>query len=175
MFQLDEVFHWPRLMATVIFSCFWILLASTCTDAKTVALNILSLANPDIPPSDIADGQIRFTAVVVQTVVCLMLFFARRLCFVFNSTFALYKIILLLFIFIAGMVASRGPNSGFNDFNEEYPGYNGVDTLTAMIYIIFSYQGWENANYVSEIITEMLCKVLTVRRLQERSETASGR
>ena len=91
---------------------------------------------------------VRFTAVVVQSVVCLLLYFARRLCFVFNSTFALYKIILLLFIFIVGMANSRGPDSGFRNFNEEYPGYKGEDALNAMLAVIYSYEGWDGANYV---------------------------
>lgn len=111
-----------------------------------MAVNVLSLANPHAAP---LEGQIRFTAVVVESVVCLMLFFARRLCFVFNSTFAIYKIFLLLVIFIVGMANSHGKDSGWHDFNKDYPGYNGVNTLTAMISIIFSYQGWDNANYVS--------------------------
>lgn len=110
-----------------------------------MAVNVLSLAHVNNP----LEGQIRFTAVVVESVACLLLFFTRRLCFVFNSTFAIYKIFLLLVIFIAGMANSRGEDSGWNDFNKEYPGYSGVDTLTAMISIIFSYQGWDNANYVS--------------------------
>lgn len=147
--QLDELFHRPRLLATVIFSYFWILLASTCTSSKSVAVNLLALANPDTDASDLSDGQIRFTAIVVQTVSCLLLFFARRLVFVFNSTFAAFKIILLLFIFFTGMANSRGQNSGWNDFNEEFPGYRGFETLTAMTYILFCYQGWDNANYVS--------------------------
>jgi amino acid transporter len=164
-------------MATVIFSCFWILLADTISSSKTVAINILSLANPDMPTSDIPDGQIRFTAVVVQTVVCLLLFFARRLCFLFNTTFAFYKIILLLFIFIAGMKASGGRGYvGFKDFDKEYSGYNGVDALTAMIYIIFSYQGWDNANYVRNSPLRGFAEALTTedrrrdQRLQEDAQ-----
>ena len=149
-------------MATVIFSCFWILLAGTISSSKTVAQNLLSLANPDISISDIPDGQIRFTAVVVQTVVCLLLFFARRLCFLLNTTFAFYKVILLLFIFIASMKASgERENVGFEDFDKEYSGYNGVDALTAMIYIIFSYQGWDNANYVGNSRLRGCAEVLT--------------
>ena len=146
--QLDEVFPRPKLMATVIFSVFWIFFAGTVTSSKTVAQCILSVANPETPISQIPPGQLKFTAIVVQSVACLLMYFARRLCFVFNSTFALYKILLFLVIFVAGMVASRGPDSGFNDFNTKFPGFNGTDALTAMIYIILCYQGWENANYV---------------------------
>ena len=99
--------------------------------------------------SEISDGLVRYTAVVVQTVVCLLLYFVRRLCFVFNSTFALYKIILLIFIFVVGMINSRGPDSGFRDFNEKYAGYKSVDALNAMLAVLYSYEGWDGANYVS--------------------------
>jgi hypothetical protein len=134
-----------------------------------VAVNVLTLANSKTAP---LEGQIRFTAVVVETVVCLMLFFARRLCFVFNSTFAVYKIILLLVVFIAGMANSRGKDSGWNDFDKDYPGYNGVNTLSAMIAIIYSYQGWDNANYVSYPTAAELRIVLIFQRSPGRSETA---
>ena len=98
--------------------------------------------------SELSDGLVRYTAIVVQSVVCLLMYFARRLCFVFNSTFALYKIVLLLFIFIVGMVHSRGPSSGLQDFNEKHSGYRGKDALNAMLAVIYSYEGWDGANYV---------------------------
>ncbi|KAF2099470.1 hypothetical protein NA57DRAFT_55435 [Rhizodiscina lignyota] len=145
----DEVFHRPRMLATVIFSVWWILFATTEGNCKGIAQTILSLANgqSSFEPSL---GLLNFTAVVIQTVVCLILFFARRLVFAFNTIIALFKIILMVFIFVAGMVhASRGSNSGFKDFNKEYPGYSNSQALTAMVYIILCYQGWDNANYVT--------------------------
>jgi hypothetical protein len=57
----------------------------------------------------------------------------------------------MLAVFVIGIRASRGPNSGFNDFNKEYPGYTTKGALTALVYIFESYQGWDNANYVSRI------------------------
>lgn len=98
--------------------------------------------------SEISDGLVRYTAVVVQTVVCLLLYFARRLCFVFNSTFAFYKIMLLVIIFIVGMVNIKGQNSGLTDFNEKHPGYTSKDILNAMLSVIYSFEGWDGANYV---------------------------
>ena len=98
--------------------------------------------------SELSDGLVRYTAVVVQSVVCLLLYFARRLCFVFNSTFALYKIVLLLFIFITGMVNSRGPDSGLRDFSEKHSGYTSKNALNAILAVIYSYEGWDGANYV---------------------------
>jgi amino acid transporter len=141
------VFHTPKLLATLIFALWWILFASTVSSAKSVAQSILSLASHK-SAFEIEDGWIQFTSVVVQTVVCLMLYFAPRHCFALNSVSALYKIILMFVIFVAGIAASRGSDSGFNDFNVEYPGYNSKEVLTALVYVFQSFQGWDNANYV---------------------------
>ena len=124
--------------------------------------------------SDIPDGLVRFTAVVVQSVVCLLLYFARRLCFVFNSTFALYKIILLLFIFIVGMVNCRGPDSGLHNFDEKHSGYKGADALNAMLAIIYSYEGWDGANYVMSAFPSMQLTT-ELRRSLGRSRTTKRR
>ncbi|KAF2234857.1 hypothetical protein EV356DRAFT_532407 [Viridothelium virens] len=156
LIYLDEVFPRPKLLATVIFSVFWIFFGGTVTLSKTVAQSILSVANPGVPSTQLSLGQLKFTAVVVQTVVCLLLYFVRRLCFVFNSAFALYKIIFCLVIFVAGMIASRRSNSGFDDFDTQFSGYNGADSLTAMIYILLCYQGWDSANYIAGEIKD--CK-----------------
>ncbi|KAI9709140.1 MAG: hypothetical protein M1820_003587 [Bogoriella megaspora] len=148
LIYLDEVFPRPKLLATVVFSVYWIVFAGTVTLSNGIAQNILALANPQAPSTS-QPGLHKFTAIVIQTVSCLLLYFARRLVFVFNTAFAVYKIILLLVIFIAGVVASRGANFGLDDFDTEYPNYSGVNTLTAMIYIIISYEGWQNAIFVA--------------------------
>ena len=87
-----------------------------------------------------------------------MLYFAPRYTFTLNTLSALYKIVLMFVIFVAGIAASRGSNSGFNDFNVEYPGYNSKEVLTALVYVFQSFQGWDNANYVrSEYKTHGSC------------------
>ena len=163
-------------MATAIFSCFWILLTSTGSSSNSVAESLLSLAYPGVQSSDIQDGQIKLTSVAVQTVACLLIFLARRLCFVFNTTIAVFKVLLLVIIFISGMAFIRGKTSELDDFNLEYPGYNGADALTAMMYIIFCYQGWDNANYVRYFqVMPWLHAVGTDRkRSQERLKTTKG-
>jgi amino acid transporter len=145
--ELDETFHRPAMLAAIIFSWYWIVIC-TSSNCMTVSVYILALVYPDIPYSDLPHGWVRFVAAVVQTVACLLLYFARRLCFMFNSVFALFKIILLLVLFAAGMAACHEPGSGLNDWGSTPPGAGGMNTLSAMIYVIFSYQGWEHTNYV---------------------------
>lgn len=141
------------MLAAIIFSWFWIVIC-TSSNCMTTSVYILALVYPDIPYSDLPHGWVRFVAVVVQTVACLLLYFARRLCFMFNSVFALFKIILLLVLFAAGMAACHEPGSGLKDWGSTPPGAGGMNTLSAMIYVIFSYQGWEHTNYVGFAITE---------------------
>lgn len=135
------------MLATIIFSIWWILFATTEGLCKQLAHTILVLANGSAsykPPLGLAN----FTAVVIQTVVCLLLYFRRRVTFAFNTLFALYKIVYMIVLFAAGMNASRRPDSGWKDFGVTYPGYTSSQALGAMAWIILSYQGWENANYV---------------------------
>jgi amino acid transporter len=145
--ELDETFHKPAMLAATIFSWYWIVIC-TSLNCITVAVYLIALVYPDLPYSDLPDGWVRFVAAVVQTVVCLLLYFARRLCFMFNSVFALFKIILLLVLFAAGMAACQKPESGLKDWGSTSHGVGGLKTLSAMIYVIYSYQGWEHTNYV---------------------------
>ena len=68
-----------------------------------------------------------------------------------NSAFASFKIFLLFSVFIAGALARHKNGSGLPDFNTKHKGANGADSLAAFIYILYSYQGWENANYVDDL------------------------
>jgi hypothetical protein len=145
------VFHKPKLLATIVFSFWWILTETTENVAKAIAQSMLSLATGRSAMT-LDVRLINLTAIAVQTVVCLLLYFARRFTFTFNTTLAVYRIVLMIVLFVSGMMASRGPNSGLKDFNVDYPGYNGKDALSAMTYIILCYQAYENANYVSKSV-----------------------
>jgi hypothetical protein len=108
----------------------------------------LQIANGDAQVSDIDDRLLRFLAVVVQTTVCLLLYFLRKFCFVANNIFALFKIILLVVIAGAGFRAATWPASGTSDFSTKQPDADIIDQLSAMVYILYCYQGWEHTNYV---------------------------
>ena len=143
------MFHHPELLASVVFSFFWILLASNAGNSIACAQYALQLASPNTPSSEFDDRLLRFVAIVVITTVCLLLYFARRLCFILNNIFALFKVVLCLVLFGAGMYDIHKDDSGVKDFNERQPGSDPVSTIAAMVYILYSYQGWEHTNYVS--------------------------
>lgn len=123
---------------------------------------------PETPSSEFDDRLIRFLGIIVQTTVCLLLYFLRRFCFVANNFFAIFKVILSLVIFGAGIYAARQPHSGLDDFHEKQPGGNITSTLAAMVYILYSYQGWEHTNYVS--FPSIICDKPDWSRLRERSK-----
>jgi amino acid transporter len=132
-----------------MFAFYWIILVSNTGTCITFAQYTLQLANPNAPASDVDQRSLRFIAIIVITVATLLLYFVRRLCFFANNIFAVFKIILTLIIFGVGIRLSQRPNSGLVDFNEKQDGASVYGSLTAMIYILYSYQGWEHTTYVS--------------------------
>jgi len=62
-----------------------------------------------------------------------------------NKLFALYKIFLLIAFIVAGGIASLREGNGKDDWGSQ-PGNR--DYLGGLIYVMYSYRGWENANYV---------------------------
>jgi amino acid transporter len=147
--QLDEVFHLPELLATVLFSGFFICLGNTAGNAIAFAKHVLLAANPTADRTTELDGRlISFVAVSILTVICLLHHFSQHMGLFLNRAFALYKIALLFVVFVAGVAARNKKPSGKSGFDTVYAGGNKGDSLAALVYILYSYQGWENANYV---------------------------
>lgn len=78
-----------------------------------------------------------------------------------NKLFAIFKVCLIIAFSIAGFMASREGVSGLNDFRQKQEGYTGIDALSAMIYVIHSYQGWEYSNYVCYTLGQGTWDLLT--------------
>lgn len=98
--------------------------------------------------SDLDTRLVRFIAVAVLSVVCLLHYFSNRFGLFMNKLFAIFKTVLLLTVFIAGMKASTKDESGLADFGKTHGKRSAGDGLSAMVLIFYAYQGWENANYV---------------------------
>ena len=98
--------------------------------------------------SQLDDRLIRFIAIVVLSAVCLLHYFSNKFGLFLNKLFALFKTVLLFTVFVAGVKAARKEGSGFDDFTQSHGMRNPADGLAAMVLIFYSYQGWENANYV---------------------------
>lgn len=146
--KLDEVFRRPELLTTVLYSAFFVLLSNTVGNCLQFAKHVLLAADPSITNTEDLDRRlVTFIAIVVLTAVCLLHYFSRNSGLLLNILFALYKVFLIIVFIIRGSISSESAPNGRNDWgNQSVPNQ---DPLAALIYVIYSYQGWENANYVS--------------------------
>ena len=132
----------------MIFSVFFLLVPNTDGNSIQFAKTVLLAANPAVAKTEDLDKRlISLIAIVVLTVVCLIHYFSRNSGLVLNLSFAMYKIGLVSAVIIAGFIASHQPENGLSDWGNQEQDRN---IPAALIYVIYSYQGWENANYVRE-------------------------
>ena len=142
------MYYRPELLATVLFSGFFICFGTSASNSIAFARYIILAAEPNVQNIEDLDGRlVGYVAITINLVTCLLLYFSNGLALALNRLNALYKIGLLLAVFITGAVASREQGSGTQDFETTYSS-NLTQTLSALVYILFAYQGWENANYV---------------------------
>ncbi|KAH8744408.1 amino acid/polyamine transporter I, partial [Hyaloscypha finlandica] len=147
LIYLDEVLRQPELLATVLFSAFFIFVPNTDGNSLQFAKHILLASNPTVTETTELDKRlISYVAISILTVVSFIHYFSRNSGLLLNLLFAIYKVVLVIVLIICGCVASKKPENGWSDWGQHPIGSKNV--LAAMIYIIYSYQGWENANYV---------------------------
>ena len=140
----------PELFSTILFSGFFLCLGNTAGNSIAFAKHVLAASSPDIHKATEFDHRlISLIAVGILSIVCLLHYFSSAFGLFLNRLLAYYKIGLLFTVFVAGTIARNDPNSGLHDWSQVEKNHSSSDTLSAMIYILYSYQGWENANYVA--------------------------
>jgi amino acid transporter len=146
------VFPYPELLATILFSGFFLMLGNSYGNSIAFAKHVLLAANPSITNTTELDSRVvRLIAVFVLSVVCLMHYFSGRFGRFLNKVLAIFKIGLLFTVFVAGVKASYSKESGTQDFKVVHGERHSLDGLAAMVLILYAYQGWENANYASKM------------------------
>lgn len=134
-----------------MFSGFFLVLGNSYGNSVTFAKQVILASDPSYQSTTELDNRlIRFIAIVVLSAVCLLHYFSNKFGLFLNKLFAIFKIILLFTVFIAGVKAANKEGSGLEDFTEIHGASESADGLAAMVLIFYSYQGWENANYVSK-------------------------
>ncbi|KAL7267445.1 hypothetical protein RUND412_009973 [Rhizina undulata] len=158
MIYLDESYPIPRYFATCIYGIFFILLGNTAANGIAFAKYMLVAFSPETPNPD--PRLQKFVAVVCLTFVCLIHLFSRKMGIMINNVLAVYKVLLLSFVVVAGFACMAGarvdeggeaPGYGLNNLKDMFKGYQPRgphDYATAMLGVLYSFQGWENANYV---------------------------
>ena len=104
----------------------------------------------------------RFVALVTISFICLIHFFSRKMGIFMNNALAAYKVGLLLFVVLTGLACLAGAGGKGQNKNEYgrvnlehvFDGSSGspYSYASAMLGVLFAYQGWENANYVGPAI-----------------------
>lgn len=150
---MDEVYPKPDLLATILFSGFFLVLGNSYGNSVTFAKQVMLASDSSYENTTQLDNRvIRLIAIVVLSTVCLLHYFSNRFGLFLNKVFALFKTVLLFTVFVAGAKAAGKEGSGYADFNKMHGTSNTADGLAAMVLIFYSYQGWENANYVGTLI-----------------------
>ncbi|KAF2184946.1 hypothetical protein K469DRAFT_167604 [Zopfia rhizophila CBS 207.26] len=142
---LDEILPKPALLSYTCYALYFVCIYTTATNSMQFARQVIIAATSD---TDIHDQRVmRFIAVVISTVICLLLYFStatgRRL----NRYLAWLKIGLMISVFMAGAIkAGKAPA---HDINAS-PSLRGhSSSATALLQVLFSFQGWENATLVA--------------------------
>jgi amino acid transporter len=144
------MFPYPELLATILFSGFFLVLGNSYGNSVAFAKHTMLAANPAAANTTELDSRIvRLIAIFVLSIVCLLHYFSSRSGLFLNRALALFKVILLFTVFVAGVKVAHKEGSGLKDFSEVHGKRSSGDGLAAMVLILYAYQGWENANYVS--------------------------
>jgi amino acid transporter len=151
---LERIFRRPRQLATSVFAVQMVLLGFSAGNSLAFGRYVLLAVGHPMP-----DGWVpRLIAVACMTwVVGLHAVFPKwglRL----TNALGIFKVLVLLLIVFSGFAALAGyrrvpdPHN-FDDFwaVEKGDGYGGGGAYayaTALLQVVYSYKGWENANYV---------------------------
>jgi hypothetical protein len=102
------MYYRPELLATILFSGFFICFGTSASNSIAFARYIMLAAEPHVQKLGDLDGRlVGYIAITINLVTCLLLYFSNGLALALNRLNALYKIGLLLVVFIAGAVASK--------------------------------------------------------------------
>ena len=136
------------------FATFFITIANTSGNAIAFARFVMIAALPTKTELKALDSKVvKLVAINIVSVVCLLHYFSHNLGRFLNKLLAIYKFCLLLAVMIAGFCASRGNDVGFNDVVQRNPEHQ----LRGIVLVLYSFTGWENANYVCRLLTSNLC------------------
>lgn len=151
---LERVYRHPKYLATCVLASQMILLGFSSGNSLAFGRYCLYASGSEAPDGWIA----RSIGVACITFAVLLHSFLPKWGLRLVNVLGVFKVVILLFIVFSGFAALAGhrlipdPHNFDNAFRiEEGDGYgNGgaYGYATALLRIVYSYKGWENANYV---------------------------
>jgi amino acid transporter len=144
---LDETLYRPALLAYTLYAFYFVLVNTSTTNSMQFAKQVYISATDE---DQIFDQRLlRFIAVVILSLLCLLHYFSARTGRALNVTLAASKVVMLVVLFIAGAI--KAGRSNVHDFftkNDSSPSSGVSSAAAGFISILFSFQGWENATFV---------------------------
>ncbi|KAL4761141.1 APC family permease [Aspergillus foveolatus] len=149
---ISKIFPVPPLLFASAFAWVFIAFATPTSNSVTFARYI----NPT------KDGQpdvwfTKFFACVIVVGICAVHYRLVNIGIWANDCLAVYKVLFLLVLVLAGFVetcrqAADGGLLGVGDYATTHGNPSPTNVALAILQVLYSYQGWENANYVTSEI-----------------------
>lgn len=149
---LERVYRHPRYLATCVLASQMILLGFSSGNSLAFGRYILLASG-----SNLGDGwAARGIAIACATFACGVNAVAPKWGLRLSNVLGIFKVVILLLIVFAGFAALAGkrlvpdPHNFDNAFviDKSWGGGSAFAYATALLRIVYSYKGWENANYV---------------------------
>lgn len=133
------------LLAYIIYAFLFVGVFNSATNTLQIGREFLICISPNQNPNR---HLVRFIGIVAFSIICLIQLFSSRAGRSLNSIFALIKILFLLVLLGFGFAAIRH-NTSPVEFTQKVSGIPALNYAQAILIVLFSYTGWENANFVS--------------------------
>jgi amino acid transporter len=152
------------LLAYVVYSLLFIGIFNSGTNSMQTGRMILLCiqAGPGQSAPDLNRDLIRFIGVVTLTILCLIQYFSAEAGRKLNRYLAVLKIIFLFILIVAGGVKARevqrdtkgNPVDMANEWHRSYDVKSKVNFAKGLLAVLFSFEGWENATFVSREVLQ---------------------
>ena len=136
------------LLAYTVYAFLFVGLFNSGTNVLQVGREILIGIHPEQDPNR---DLVRFIGIVTISVICLIQLFSSRAGRVLNGFFAIVKILFLVVLFFFG-VGALSSNDAPSDFTQKQEHIPPIDYSQAILVVLYSYEGWENANFVRSLL-----------------------
>lgn len=156
---LEQAYPRPRYLFPTTYALWYLILSFSSSNCIVLA-NYLFQINGHAPTA----WQLKGVAVAAWTVCILFLIFNNRLGYFLSNAIGVVKLLTLIFVAITGLVVLGGHTHIKNptdNFKNAFAGTSSAPygLTNALVYIIFSYGGYNNAfNVVNEVKVGFCCR-----------------